>query len=241
MQPMAACPGNSPVPRGYPDRLLAYSLPPMGRLRSSRGGFDVPPLPLLVLPGRELPARGAWDSVFTAPGAPGRLIVEIGFGKDPFLLDRAAEHPADRHVGIERDPARVASFCRAAARRGLHNVRGVPLSAELSLGLGFLDGSVDELHVYFPDPWPKERHADQRLVRPWFAQEAARVLAPGGRVFLATDQAPYAAQMRAVLEARGFVARAAADGGGSGTKFERLWRSKGRRIQYLAYTRPESD
>jgi tRNA (guanine-N7-)-methyltransferase len=222
----------------------------MGRLRSSRGGFDVPPLPLLVLPGRELPARGAWDSVFGQGRSRGRLfgegrpprsrlIVEIGFGKDPFLLDRATDHPEDDHVGIERDPARVESFCLAAAQRGLTNVRGVPLSAELALGLGFLDGSVDELHVYFPDPWPKDRHADHRLVRPWFAQEATRVLAPGGRVFLATDQEPYACQMREVLAARGFVPLPAPETG-SETKFERLWRSKGRRIQSLAYARPEA-
>jgi tRNA (guanine-N7-)-methyltransferase len=199
------------------------------RARSSRGGSTIPELPLAVAPGRELAGPDDWPRIFgrTAP-----LVVEVGFGKDTFLLDRAAARPGDDHVGVERDPGRVATFVAAAQRRGLTNVRVLPIAGELALGLCFEDGGVAELHVYFPDPWPKLRHAGNRLVRPWFAREARRVLADDGRLFVATDDAPYAAQMREVLAAGFREADAAA---APSTKFERLWRARGRAIHRMEF------
>ena len=200
------------------------------RARSSRGGSRIPELPFAVAPGRELTGPGDWARIFgrTAP-----LVVEVGFGKDPFLLDRAAARPGEDHVGIERDPGRVATFVAGAATRGLTNVRALPISAELALGLCFADGAVEELHVYFPDPWPKARHAGNRLVQPWFAREARRILATAGRLFVATDDVPYAAQMSEVFAPAFDLADASAPG--QSTKFERLWRARGRTIQRMEY------
>jgi tRNA (guanine-N7-)-methyltransferase len=200
------------------------------RNRSSRGGSTVPEGPLVVAPGRELVGPGDWERIF---GRRAPLVVEVGFGKDPFLLDRAAARPGDDHVGVERDPGRVATFSAAAVARGLTNVRVLPISAEIALGVCFEDGAVAELHVYFPDPWPKARHAGNRLVRPWFAREARRVLAGHGRLFVATDDAPYAAQIRETL---GAAFREVDDVASSpSTKFERLWRAKGREIHRMEF------
>jgi tRNA (guanine-N7-)-methyltransferase len=199
------------------------------RNRSSRGGSTVPEGRFVVAPGRELTGPGDWARIF---GRRAPLVVEVGFGKDPFLLDRAAARPQEDHVGVERDPGRVASFAAAAVARGLTNVRVLPIAAELALGVCFEDGAVAELHVYFPDPWPKARHAGNRLARPWFAREARRVLAADGRLFVATDDAPYAAQIREVL-ASGFRETDAA--ASPSTKFERLWRARGRTIHRMEF------
>jgi len=200
------------------------------RNRSSRGGSTVPEGPFVVAPGRGLAGPGDWARIF---GRRAPLVVEIGFGKDPFLLDRAAARPDDDHVGVERDPGRVATFAAAAAERGLGNVRVLPISAELALGVCFEDGAVSELHVYFPDPWPKARHAGNRLVRPWFAREARRVLADDGRLLVATDDAPYAAQIRDTLASAFRATDAAASA--TSTKFERLWRARGRAIHRMEF------
>ena len=196
-----------------------------------------PPAPQLVLPGRELIGPGEWPSIF---GREAPLIVEIGFGKDTFLLEQAEAQPERDHVGVERDTHRAALFLKRAAARGLANVRALPVAAEMALGLCFSDASIAELHVYFPDPWPKVRHAKNRLVQPWFARESRRVLAPGGVVYMATDDEPYRDQMLDVMSTGGFV-NLMADGWqeqaplGHETKFERLWRRRGRGIHHMLF------
>lgn len=232
-----------------------FAGPARSRRRSSRGGVAPPPMPRLVVPGHGFAGPGEWPAVF---GRRAPLVVEIGFGKDVFLLERAAACPDRDHVGVERDPERVRAFLREADRRGLANVRALPVSAEMALGHCFEDATVAELHVYFPDPWPKERHARNRLVQPWFAREAHRVLAPGGVIapsavtasrgvlHLATDDAPYVAQILDVIGGSGlFTACAGAVAGaapgdrpalGWETKFERLWRGKGRTIRHMAFS-----
>ena len=60
-------------------------------------------------------------------------------------------------------------------------------------------GSLDEVRVFFPDPWPKARHAKRRLVTPAFAALVADRLRPGGRLHVATDWASYAEQVLAVV------------------------------------------
>ena len=193
-----------------------------------------------MVPGRELTGPGGWSALF---GRAAPLVVEIGFGKDTFLLERAAECPAVDHVGVERDPERVHSFLEQAERRGLANVRALPVSAEMALGQCFEDGAVIEVHVYFPDPWPKERHARHRLVQPWFPREAHRVLVPGGALVLATDDTHYTAQMLDVIEGSGLFMNTAGPectashpALGWETKFERLWRGQGRTIRHMAFS-----
>jgi tRNA (guanine-N7-)-methyltransferase len=59
--------------------------------------------------------------------------------------------------------------------------------------------SLDEVRVFFPDPWPKARHAKRRLVTLAFADLVASRLTPGGRLHIATDWEPYAATVRSIL------------------------------------------
>ncbi|MCE9637444.1 MAG: tRNA (guanosine(46)-N7)-methyltransferase TrmB [Planctomycetes bacterium] len=210
------------------------------RHRSSRGGSAPPPMPLMVVPGHDMASPGAWPGIF---GRRAPLVVEIGFGKDTFLLERAEACPDRDHVGVERDPERVRFFVGAAQGRGLTNVRALPVSAELALGQCFEPGSVAEVHVYFPDPWPKERHAPHRLVQPWFPRDVHRVLEPGGLLRMATDDAAYIEQILDVVEGSGLFANGAGVAAtsptpalGWETKFERLWRGQGRTIRHASFS-----
>jgi tRNA (guanine-N7-)-methyltransferase len=184
-----------------------------------------------------------WAEVF---GRPGPLNVEIGFGKDEFLLDLAQARPDDLFLGVDFSRPRTRSYLRKIAQRGLTNVRVMFEHAANVVGYCFLDGAVEELYVLFPDPWPKEKHAVNRLVSPWFAREAARILAPGGRATLATDHPPYRDQMIAVMEAGEFINLREPGGFGprpegfDETIFERRWLERGRDVFYLQFLRKES-
>ena len=61
--------------------------------------------------------------------------------------------------------------------------------------------SLDAIWVNFSDPWPKARHAHRRVIQSAFVGDAARALAPGGHLYVATDDVPYAHQMDDVLSA----------------------------------------
>jgi tRNA (guanine-N7-)-methyltransferase len=195
---------------------------------------------LFVRAGRELPGPGAWDAVF---GRRAPLEVEIGFGRDEALLRRAKARPERDFLGVELKRDRAAAYARRAVRAGLRNLRIVSARAEVVVGVMLPDSRVSLLRVLFPDPWPKDRHAGHRLVRPFFAREAHRVLEPGGVLALATDDAPYAEEMRRSVESVGGFEAGAADPSREGdlfdgtTIFERKGLARGADIARLVYRR----
>ena len=100
---------------------------------------------------------------------------------------------------------------RQAAAAGLGNLRIIDHDAVEVLRDQLVPGALDEIEILFPDPWPKKRHHKRRLIQPEFAALAASRLREGGRLQLATDWAPYAEQMRLVLDACPLLAPPAPD------------------------------
>ncbi len=84
-------------------------------------------------------------------------------------------------------------------REGLTNVRVACLDAVELLDNLIPTAYLDELWIFFPDPWHKKKHNKRRLIQPSFTAKAARALRPEGRIRLATDWPHYAVQMRRVL------------------------------------------
>lgn len=117
--------------------------------------------------------------------------VEIGTGKAGFLLRRAMAHPDRNFLGIEW----AGEFYRYAAdrmrRRAVPNVRMLRTDAAYFIRVVCPRESIDVLHVYHPDPWPKKRHHKRRLFQPAFVQAATECLVRGGRLAVQTDHAEY--------------------------------------------------
>ena len=139
-----------------------------------------------------------FDQVF---GRKAPLVLEIGFGNGEQLRHAGAGEPGSNHLGIEVHRPGVGRLLNALAADGLENVRVYAHDAVEVLAAEVADGALAELRMYFPDPWPKSRHHKRRLIQPEFVALAARKLAPGGRLHLATDWQDYAGQMLAVLDA----------------------------------------
>jgi tRNA (guanine-N7-)-methyltransferase len=97
--------------------------------------------------------------------------------------------------------------------------------------------SIQALHIYFPDPWPKRKHRRRRLINGHFAQAARQALAPGGAVWLRTDDADYFAQMRAVFGASPFFEETQTPPALAAlvTDFERAFQQKGIQTLRAAY------
>jgi len=129
------------------------------------------------------------------------LEVELGSGDGSFLAQRAAAHPERNFIGVERLLGRLRKLDRKGQKLGLQNLRVMRIEAGYFVEYLLPPGSVAALHVYFPDPWPKRKHHKHRLVNEAFVRAAARALAPGGRVWLRTDDADYHEEMLRVFEA----------------------------------------
>jgi tRNA (guanine-N7-)-methyltransferase len=118
---------------------------------------------------------------------------------------------------------------------GTPNVRVVLADAVDVLRQMLWPGSLDEIRVFFPDPWPKAKHVKRRLVSPAFAELVADRLRPRGTLHLATDWSSYADQMLAVVAGEALL-RNAFDGFAPRpadrpqTRFERIGIARGHEV-----------
>ncbi|MDT8451061.1 MAG: tRNA (guanosine(46)-N7)-methyltransferase TrmB [Wenzhouxiangellaceae bacterium] len=127
------------------------------------------------------------------------LVVEIGFGNGEALAAMAEREPDKNFVGIEVHEPGVGRLLRAVDAAGLTNVRVAMRDAVEVLREQARPASIDELRIYFPDPWPKKRHYKRRLIQPAFVELAVDRLADGGLLHLATDWQPYAERILETL------------------------------------------
>ena len=150
-----------------------------------------------------LPADEARLDLAELFGRRAELVVEVGSGLGENIVAAATAHPERDHLGVEVYRPGLAQTLARVDRAGRPaNLRLLPLDAQRALPAMLPEGSIDELWVYFADPWPKARHHKRRIINPPFLDAVLPLLAPGARFRLATDWAQYAHHMRRELDAR---------------------------------------
>jgi tRNA (guanine-N7-)-methyltransferase len=132
---------------------------------------------------------------------PQPLEVELGCGDASFLVEYARRQPAKNFIGVERLLGRLQKLDRKGRRASLKNLCGIRIESAYFLRYLLPPHSAAALHIYFPDPWPKKKHRRHRLINEQFPALAHAALAPGGQVFLRTDDADYFEQMNEVFGA----------------------------------------
>jgi len=168
-------------------------------------------------------------------------VLEIGIGNGDTLVELATAMPGTDFIGAEVHPPGIGHCLLAVETRGLTNVRVVAHDAVELLEHMIPPATLDEVLLFFPDPWPKKRHHKRRILQPDFAALVASRLKPGGRFRLATDWEPYAAWMLEVLSASPDFTNAAPGGGcierpeRAATRFERRGRRLGHRVFDLEF------
>ena len=111
---------------------------------------------------------------------PRPLEVELGCGDASFLVEYARRNPDRNFIGVERLLGRIQKLDRKGRRAGLVNLRGVRIESAYFFRHLLPPCSAAALHIYFPDPWPKQKHRRHRLVGAGFPALARAALAPGG-------------------------------------------------------------
>jgi tRNA (guanine-N7-)-methyltransferase len=119
------------------------------------------------------------------------VVLEIGSGKGRFLISSAMERSDANFIGIEKSLHYHRVIDERVTKRGLTNVRLFNHDAYVVLREMLPDESVDEIHVYFPDPWPRKRYQKRRIIREEALHEMRRVMKRGANGVFVTDHRDY--------------------------------------------------
>jgi tRNA (guanine-N7-)-methyltransferase len=210
-------------------RLSGRHLDALDRLWSAYG-LEIPHAPKALV-----------DSV-SLFGRQAPMVLEIGFGMGEATVEMAATDPRRDYLAVDVHTPGIANLLELIERRGLTNVR-VARGDALDLVRHMLPAeSLDAVHVFFPDPWPKARHHKRRLIQPAHVALLRSRLVHGGTLHCATDWADYAEAMRATLAADPELVNAYDDfaprpAHRPQTKFERRAVAAGRTVFDLVFRR----
>lgn len=127
--------------------------------------------------------------------------VDLGCGKGRFLLERARTHADVNFLGIDRMLRRIRKIDNRARRLGRNNVRLLRVEGYYAAAYLMPPAAIRAYYIFFPDPWPKKRHHENRLFNPRFLDALHRTLQPDGLVHVATDHAEYFTEICATLRA----------------------------------------
>ncbi|MFQ5420181.1 MAG: tRNA (guanosine(46)-N7)-methyltransferase TrmB [Anaerolineae bacterium] len=200
-------------------------------------------MPVFELDPKSLPWPVNWSEIYgrTAP-----LLIEIGFGGADFLVELARTRPNANILGVEISAPSMRKAAKKLNNAGVGNGRALQANARLLLQALCAPQSVSEIHINFPDPWPKDKHHGRRLISDNFLLLAASRLVPGGKLHIATDHAGYAHWIQEHLSRTPFFHSQTAvpflteDDDRLRTKYELIALNEGRTCHYFKYARNQT-
>ncbi|MDP6930080.1 MAG: tRNA (guanosine(46)-N7)-methyltransferase TrmB [Planctomycetota bacterium] len=228
-------PADEPRSRQIPRAQLG------GKLSFRRRVLGIEDHPRLFIDSSENPPK--LDSL--VPKEAETVEIEVGPGKGAFMLAATEVNPQTFLLGIEAAPAYARYTAQRLDKAGRDKTLVLVDNARLYLRDRVSTGSLDRLHVYFPDPWPKRRHRKRRFFNADIAAIIHRALRPDGLLLTATDNAAYAGQIARLLGASDLLTRDESEeqrlidlGTGhafSPTNFEQKYLKEGRVIRRYAF------
>jgi tRNA (guanine-N7-)-methyltransferase len=138
-------------------------------------------------------------------------ILEIGSGMGEATATIAKQYPQKDYLAIEVHTPGVGSLLAQINMLELTNLRIIQHDAIEVLQQMLPLESIDGVHIFFPDPWPKARHHKRRLIQPVFASLLCERLKSGGYLHVATDWKDYAEQILSVLSNEDLLTNTAID------------------------------
>jgi tRNA (guanine-N7-)-methyltransferase len=138
-------------------------------------------------------------------------ILEIGFGMGGATAEIAANLPQNDYLGVEVHSPGVGNLFKLIEEKQLTNLRLLRHDAVEVIDNMLADGSLDGVHIFFPDPWHKKRHNKRRLIQAPLIEKLVKKLKPGGYLHAATDWEDYAIQILEVFNGNAELQNTAAD------------------------------
>ena len=173
------------------------------------------------------------SSLFAPSSEPRKTVLEIGFGMGETTAHIAQVLPEVNFLCCEVHEPGVGALLKRVGEAGIENIRIIAHDAVEVLEQMLPPESLDGVHIFFPDPWHKNRHYKRRLIQPEFVAKLLRHIKPSGYLHLATDWQPYAVQMLEVLSAEPQLQNTAttADGYAEKPHYRRLTKFENRGLK----------
>ncbi|MCC6276805.1 MAG: tRNA (guanosine(46)-N7)-methyltransferase TrmB [Oligoflexia bacterium] len=189
--------------------------------------------------------RGEWRQIFSNPSLP--LDLEIGCGNGTFFDYQARKEPNRNLLGIELKYKPLVQTVRRVRKDLLPNAKGIRFQAR-QIELLFGENELDNVFIFFPDPWPRKKQQKNRLMKLDFFEKLYRIQKPGSIVTIKTDDLPYfefaveeikKSPYKILRESRDLHQSPWADENFV-TAFERIFIKQGVRINYVQLLKPQS-
>jgi tRNA (guanine-N7-)-methyltransferase len=128
-----------------------------------------------------------------------KVIMEIGFGMGEATAIIAKNHPNNGYIAVDVHPPGIGKLLARIVENDLTNLKVIEEDVHVVLQHMIADESLDGIHLYFPDPWPKKKHNKRRIVNEGFLKLIHPKIKKGGFIHIATDWVPYAESIQEVF------------------------------------------
>jgi tRNA (guanine-N7-)-methyltransferase len=128
-----------------------------------------------------------------------KVIMEIGFGMGEATAIIANNHPNNGYIAVDVHPPGIGKLLARIVENELTNLKVIEEDVHVVLQHMIKDESLDGIHLFFPDPWPKKKHNKRRIVNEGFLSLIHPKIKKGGFIHIATDWVPYAVSIQEVF------------------------------------------
>ena len=128
-----------------------------------------------------------------------KVIMEIGFGMGEATAIIAKNHPNNGYIAVDVHPPGIGKLLARIVENELTNLKVIEEDVHVVLQHMIKDDSLDGIHLFFPDPWPKKKHNKRRIVNEGFLSLIHPKIKKGGFIHIATDWVPYAVNIQEVF------------------------------------------
>jgi len=130
-----------------------------------------------------------------------KVIMEIGFGMGEATAIIAKNHLNNGYIAVDVHPPGIGKLLARIVENDLTNLKVIEEDVHVVLQHMIADESLDGIHLFFPDPWPKKKHNKRRIVNAGFLSLIHPKIKKGGFIHIATDWVPYAVSIQEVFAA----------------------------------------
>jgi tRNA (guanine-N7-)-methyltransferase len=135
-----------------------------------------------------------------------KVIMEIGFGMGEATAIIAKNHPNNGYIAVDVHPPGIGKLLARIVENDLTNLKVIEEDVHVVLQHMIKDQSLDGIHLFFPDPWPKKKHNKRRIVNEGFLSLIHPKIKKDGFIHIATDWVPYAVSIQEVFAASNLFA-----------------------------------